>query len=52
MAHEAQEVNTVAFQAIQTFWDGETEGPESQQWRNKYYAWYCDPETVAHEATM
>ena len=30
----------------------ETEGPESLQWRNIYYAWYYDPETVAHEATM
>ncbi|XP_015777459.1 PREDICTED: uncharacterized protein LOC107355386 isoform X2 [Acropora digitifera] len=27
---------------------GSTEGSESLQWRN--YAWYCDPETVAHEA--
>ena len=30
----------------------ETEAPESLQWRNIYYAWYYDPETVAHEATM
>ena len=29
-------------------WGTSTEGPESLQWRN--YAWYYDPETVAHEA--
>ena len=41
----------IAFQAIQTVNEmGLIEGPESLQWRN--YAWYYDPETVAHEATM